>query len=908
MCVLYIMVKDKFMNKFYCFLLVIALSCVTINSRAQIQNDINTIAGRLTTGSLGTTIKNATVAYFINQNWDSTIGRWTDINYSIVSPQPGFHTDSFFLRLDYLSVAYTKPGGTYYHNQAVMNVINKAYAYFYANIAMFNTGAGGWFQYIGYPGDISSSILLISGKMDSTVQSHVMSYIKSLAISSYYKTNWNTGANLAWVSDWKLSAGCILKDSSIIANAINSVASLMAITSGTSDGLKVDYAYFQHYMIYNGGYSAWLIPDVINYPSYIKGTAFNTTFPTSVLGDYLLNGEYWFQFHGFGDIVPQGREFSSPGMTTYVSSSTLTTMKANDAARTQQYQSYVNQQSSNGVFTKPGTKHFFTSDIMVHRDSTSYISVKIPSSRNFLFEIGNYQDLKGYNLGYGFTQILTQGTEYKNIEPVWNWSRLPGTTTPLDTLYLNSNAQNKGAFYSPKGTNSFGGGVSDSTNGIMAFTGTYNGVTATKSYFFFGGAMVCLGTGIRSAYTGHTVTSVNQTVASGTINFNKRGKEYTYFGGTETFSNTLQWVYHNNVGYYFPSQTANVVISDTSQSGNWYNINHTSSTAINQNVFSIWFDHGINPFGSSYQYIVVPNISATSFSNWVNPYTVLSNTNNVQCVKDSTLNLYGIVFYKSGSITLDNGVTVSVDKAAIVMISGALVAGNPIKVSVEDPLYTANNTITVTLQQNLTKTLATKMPNGNYLGSTISTTFLANEILPVTLASFTAKQENALVLLTWQTTLQKDNKGFVIERSSGNNSWTQIGYIDAVANRIDYVYKDNGPLEGKTYYRIKQEAIDGSYIYSAVVTVNMDTNKPQLINIYPNPAKNRVFVELGTMTDTYSSIQLISIDGKVVLKKLLDNTMSNSIISLNISRLGKGVYLVRLTNGDLVRTQKLVVD
>ena len=386
------------MNKFSCFFVVLALSSVTLNSQAQIQADITTVTNRLISSGLGGTVKDATISYFINQNWDSTVGRWTDIDYTIVSPQPGYHTDSFFIRLDNLSVAYAKPGGTFYHSAAVMNVINKAFAYFAANITMFNSGAGGYFQYIGYPSFITNSIILIQGQMDPTIESNVMSYIQSLAVSSYYKTNWSTGANLAWVSDWKLRAGCILKDSSIIANAVTSVASLMTLTSGTMDGLKVDYAYFQHYMIYNGGYSAWLIPDVINYPSYIKGTTFDTNFPLKVLGDYLLNGEYWFQFHGFGDIVPQGREFSKPAMTTYVGVANLTTMKTNDPSRAQQYQAYINNQSNKGPFTQPGTKHFFTADMIVHRDSTSYISLKIPSNRNSLFEIGNYQNLKGYNL------------------------------------------------------------------------------------------------------------------------------------------------------------------------------------------------------------------------------------------------------------------------------------------------------------------------------------------------------------------------------------------------------------------------------------------------------------------------------------------------------------------------------
>jgi len=901
------------MNKFFCFLLSMILSCVAIKSDAQIQADISIIAGRLTAGSLSGTIKNATVSYFINQNWDSTVGRWTDINYAIVSPQPGFHTDSFFLRLDYLSTAYAKSGGTYYHSAAVMNVINKAYAYFVANITMFNNGAGGWFQYIGYPGDICTSILLVQGQMDSAIQSKVVSYIKSLATSSYYKTNWNTGANLAWVSDWKLSAGCILKDSSIIANAVNSVASLMAITSGTNDGLKVDYAYFQHYMIYNGGYSACLIPDVINYPSYIKGTAFNTTFPTSVLGDYLLNGEYWFQFHGFGDIVPQGREFSKPGMTTYVGVTNLSTMKSNDPTRAIQYQAYINNQSNKGPFTQSGTKHFFTSDMMVHRDSTSYISVKIPSSRNYLFEIGNYQDLKGYNLGYGFTQILNSGNEYNNIEPIWNWSRLPGTTTPLDTLYLNSNAQTKGAFYSPKGTNPLGGGLSDSANGIMAFTATYNGVTATKSYFFLGNAMVCLGSGITSTYAGNTVTSVNQTNSSGTVTVEKvGGKSSPYYGTQTPYGNNLLWTHHNNVGYYFPPQNANIVIKNDFQTGNWYDINHTDQTNVNQKVFSIWFDHGIKPIDSSYQYIVVPNIAEANFESWVtsgNPYTVLSNTKNIQCVKNSVLNLYGIAFYSSGTIILDNGVTVSTNKAAIVLINGAMTPGNLIKVSVSDPNYVANNKITITLKQNLSKALVMIMPTGNYLGSTISTSFLADALLPVSLNKLTAKTQDKSVILSWSTASEINNKGFAIERSGDNNTWTEVDFVDAESVTTNYQFTDKSPIIGNNYYRLKQEDKDGNSRYSSVVSIKMEASLPShLISIYPNPSNNSTNIQLGSITDAHPYIQLVSSDGRIILSKALNNTMSNSLISLDLSGVSKGVYLLKLTHGSTIETQKLIIN
>ena len=40
----------------------------------------------------------------------------------------------------------------------------------------------------------------------------------------------------------------------------------------------------------------------------------------------------------------------------------------------------------------------------------------------------NNENLKGYNLPLGATNILTSGKEYEGIFPVWNWNKIPGTT------------------------------------------------------------------------------------------------------------------------------------------------------------------------------------------------------------------------------------------------------------------------------------------------------------------------------------------------------------------------------------------------------------------------------------------------------------------------------------------------
>ena len=703
----------------------IGLICMVINVSAQSQADVDTITARLNAETLGINVSDANVREYISKNWDATNGKWTDINYGIVAPQLGFNTNLFFARIKALAVVYTKQG-TYNHSQEVMNVINKALAYFLANQIMFNNNAGGWFKDMGYPMDITATVLLVKNDMDKAIEQNISNYIEQIVVADF----WGGGANLAWISSWRIREGCILNSTRWISNAVADVASIMNTTKDKIDGLKTDFSYFQHGMNYSGGYGADLIPDVLAFSSLVKGTAFDVGFPLKALGDYILKGEYWCQFHLRADLIPQGRGGSS----IYVSQSVLKKMMVLDPSRAEQYQAYFNHQQHNGPFTQPGNKYFFTSDLMIHRSTTTYLSVKIPTTRNKLFEIGNYQNMKGYNLGYGFTQILSKGDEYNDIQPIWDWSRLPGTTTPIGNLFPNLKASTKGGFFSPIGTNLFGGGVSDSSNGIMAFISVYNGVTATKGYFFLGSAMVCLGTGITSTCAGRIVTSVNQTISFGDIIISEKDTTQTYNAQQTTFNNKLNWVHHNNVGYYFPTQNANIVISNTNQTGKWYDINHTNKASETKKVFSIWFDHGELPSENapeSYQYIVVPNISANTFPNWLannNPYTILSNTKEIQCVKNRLLNLYGIVFYKEGTFTLDNGVVVSSNKPAIVMVEGSIEKGNTLKVSIGDPLLAANK-ISITLKKNLSKTLDVRMPKGNNLGSSVVTKFLADEIL-----------------------------------------------------------------------------------------------------------------------------------------------------------------------------------
>lgn len=97
---------------------------------------------------------------------------------------------------------------------------------------------------------------------------------------------------------------------------------------------------------------------------------------------------------------------------------------------------------------------------------------------------------------------------------------------------------------------------------------------------------------------------------------------------------------------------------------------------------------------------------------------------------------------------------------------------------------------------------------------------------------------------------------------------------------------------------------DGDYIVTLVATNNcgsdtlsqmihveasaIDANKLANIKIYPNPANEIIYVEFEN--ELASNIAVYSMDGKEVIKK----SLINKVISLNISSLEKGAYLLKI--------------
>lgn len=170
-----------------------------------------------------------------------------------------------------------------------------------------------------------------------------------------------------------------------------------------------------------------------------------------------------------------------------------------------------------------------------------------------------------------------------------------------------------------------------------------------------------------------------------------------------------------------------------------------------------------------------------------------------------------------------------------------------------------------------------------------------------------ADQGLAAVLFTkWNTTTNsRDTIGIGEAMFDNMSSWT------AFSAPISYFLPDNPDtclvlLEAST----AASTVDGS-------TMSIDklalANTPTAINevaevnsfsVFPNPAVDRLNLELGSFTNGNPiQIQVMDIVGSVVM---VESVYTNSRYAMNVAALSKGAYVIRVSQNGVVYTQKFI--
>jgi len=170
--------------------------------------------------------------------------------------------------------------------------------------------------------------------------------------------------------------------------------------------------------------------------------------------------------------------------------------------------------------------------------------------------------------------------------------------------------------------------------------------------------------------------------------------------------------------------------------------------------------------------------------------------------------------------------------------------------------------------------------------------------LPVELLNFEVEVNNRIVDITWQTASEHNNDYFTIERSADGFNFDPILYKDGAGNStnlLSYSDKDLQPLEGVSYYRLKQTDFDGAFDYSDVRAVS--TNGNEQILIYPNPS-NSGKINFSKNTDI-GEISIFSAEGKLIY--------ANYVFKSLELELEPGIYFAQFKNGKELESRKIII-
>ncbi|MGH1338200.1 MAG: T9SS type A sorting domain-containing protein [Aureispira sp.] len=182
---------------------------------------------------------------------------------------------------------------------------------------------------------------------------------------------------------------------------------------------------------------------------------------------------------------------------------------------------------------------------------------------------------------------------------------------------------------------------------------------------------------------------------------------------------------------------------------------------------------------------------------------------------------------------------------------------------------------------------------------------IASQLLPIELVDFSARLEtNNTVTLQWITSVELNNDFFTVERSTDGVEWTTLTIIQGAGNSreaIAYYSKDERPLQGTSYYRLKQTDFDGQYSYSPVRAVNK-AKQIQPLMVYPNPTQNKVVLQ-GPVLEA-EQVRIFDVRGTEVTGQVRYQNSTTNALTLDLSKLAAGVYIIQTPN-QVRQVQKL---
>lgn len=676
-------------------------------------------------------------------NMDKAPGRqflWSDqSDFGTVSAE--LYTN--YVRLKAMAMAYATKGSALQNNATLAADIVSALDWLYStdkyspNTAPYDNW---WHWEIGAPKQLGDIMLLVYDQLTPAQIANYLSaidyFIPDPTQNGLRTGTLRTSVGANRVDDCQAVAirGVVGKTSAKIVAARDGLSPVFDYVT-TADGFYVDGSFVQHVDVpYTFSYGDVLLAGIGKLLNLLTGSTWTVTDPDAGnVFKWVYDSYEPLLYKGAGMDMTRGRAISRSNLQDHVAGHSVIASvamlaqfasPADSAAFKSMIKYWLNADTSlnfysgrdirsivlaKSIMNDAGVtaraelikhKRYASMDRVVHLRPGFGFGLSMYSDRIQNYEDMNLENRRGWYTGDGMTYLYNNDlTAYgQGFWATVNPYRMPGTT--VDTM---TRTDGSGEANSP---NNWVGGTSlQDSYGVtgMDFKAWNSTLVAKKSWFMFDDEVVALGAGITNTDTRTIETIVENRKINGSGNnalkVNGTAKS-TALGWTETMS-AVDWVHlagnvaGSDLGYYFPG-TATVKGLREARTGAWSAINNGGSTTpVTRNYLTLWLDHGHNPSGQTYSYVLLPNKTSSQVSGYAaNPdITILENTAAAQAVRENTLNLTAVNFWDDATKTVD---AITSNRKASVMTR---VTGTQLEVTVADPTQANTGTIDIEINQ-----------------------------------------------------------------------------------------------------------------------------------------------------------------------------------------------------------------
>jgi hypothetical protein len=190
------------------------------------------------------------------------------------------------------------------------------------------------------------------------------------------------------------------------------------------------------------------------------------------------------------------------------------------------------------------------------------------------------------------------------------------------------------------------------------------------------------------------------------------------------------------------------------------------------------------------------------------------------------------------------------------------------------------------------------------------------EPVPVKLTYFKGEKLTPnVVKLSWQTASEENNDYFQVVSTTDMKDWKEVCHVPGSGTTKevkDYSCTDNNAGESGqnlVYYKLKQVDLNGTYEYSDVIRIRLQAAAyaTSVDKVYPNPTKDRLFIEYNAPENGLFTLRLMTMEGKVLLNSSFVATTGTQTADLDLpeSLLKPGMYVLEVQNENEVFRQKV---